>query len=489
MNRVAVLVVVAVSAAAHAAVLKLEVVHRELPNLVYQLDCVSGAITSCSREAYEPLWQSRFLTSDEDRAALTTWREVRSRYAQSVELPQTSEFPLGWRGGRLSIDGSIRRAALLATSVDELASRLDLLMQPSDRDAATHVIKRFEPRFRAWYEAQAKSGDAFAAQLQKLLRRLDVLSLLSHFQRFYDADVSTERALPFLVLDRPESERPHSFAEQVDGVSLIEVTPSEKPNQRIDVVAHELCHYFYLMARPPTVAAMQDRFVHSKTPGAIGAFRLFDEAVATALGNGLMAAAANRDDFNRRLAKPQGFYADADIDRAAKALYPWLAAAVPANGSLANADFVDHYVELLAKEYGAELAAPRLAMFEVLLFADQRLSFDARAALHARFHVNSASSVVGLPEEPEVDAWYAAGHGTGVFVVPAAALGELAKKGLISATEEKSLREAKGGALLGKPRPNGEWLYVIVAPNQAALDHALDLLAAAKGPVEGLSGL
>ncbi len=32
--------------------LRFEVIYREIPNLVYQLDCVSGALHACSREAY-----------------------------------------------------------------------------------------------------------------------------------------------------------------------------------------------------------------------------------------------------------------------------------------------------------------------------------------------------------------------------------------------------------------------------------------------------
>ena len=472
---------------AEAGLLKFEVLHRALPNLVYELDCVSGAISQCSLEAYKPLWETKFLTTQEDRAALEVWKTIRGKYAQSVELPLGISFPLGKRGNALSLFASARKATMMASSVDDLINRIDVIMLPQDRDAMADVVRRFEPRFRAWWGSQSKSGDAFAAELSKLLMRLDVRDLVQKFQAFYEAPTRGDRALPFLVLDRPAADaHVHTFGEQVDGVSLIEVPPGDKATNRLDVVVHELCHYFYFTARPEGIAAFQTAILASKIPGAIGAYRLFDEAMATALGNGLVGYAANRENSARRLGRAQGFYNDPDIDRAAKALYAWVQQG-SFNARISDPQFAAGYLDVLSKEYGEALAAPRLSMFELLMFVDQRLTLDVDTVLRTKFHVNNTSSMVGLPEEPEIDPWYAAGHGTGLFIVPPEGLGELVKKKLITAADQKALAGAKGGAMLGKPRASGEWTYVLVAADQPALERLLGQLAAAKGPLEGLS--
>ena len=39
-------------------------------------------------------------------------------------------------------------------------------------------------------------------------------------------------------------------------------------------------------------------------------------------------------------------------------------------------DFVDRYLEIFTKEYGDTLAAPRLAMFHLAMFVDQRVTLD-----------------------------------------------------------------------------------------------------------------
>ncbi len=482
----AVLVVSGVGAA-EAAPPRFEVLHRALPNLVYELDCVSGAISQCSLEAYKPLWESKFLSSPEDRAAIEVWKAIRAKYSQSVELPLGVTFPLGERGNSLSLFASARKATMMATSVDDLINRLDVMTLPHDRDAMADVVRRFEPRFRVWWASQSKSGDAFAADLSKLLMRLDVRDLIMKFQAFYEAPNRGDRALPFLVLDRPAADaHVHTFGEQVDGVSLIEVPPGDKATNRLDVVVHELCHYFYFTARPESIAAFQAAILASKVPGAIGAYRLFDEAMATALGNGLVGYAADRENSARRLARVQGFYNDPDIDRAAKALYAWVRVG-SFNARISDPTFAAGYLEVLSKEYGESLAAPRLSMFTLLMFVDQRLTLDVDRVLSSKFHVNNNSSLVGLPEEPEVDPWYAAGHGTGLFIVPPEGLGELVKKKLITGADQKALTEAKGGAMLGKPRGTGEWTYVIVAADQPALERLFDQLAAAKGPLEGFA--
>ena len=268
--RALILAVVLAGGSSGATMVEMKVLHRELPNLVFQLDCVSGAIGSCSLEAYQPVWNAKFLTSPEDAEALKLWKTTRARYGESVEIHSEVKYPLGRTGSKLSLDASVRRAGLLATSVDDLVSRLDLLMLAADRDAMASVLRRFGPRFHTWYQAQAKSGDAFALELQRLLERQDMQTLINQFHAFYDAQLSPNRPLPFLVLDRPESANPRSFAEQVGGVSLIEVAKGEKATSRIDVVIHELCHYLFTVSRPQTIVTLQNRFLSSKVLGRSG---------------------------------------------------------------------------------------------------------------------------------------------------------------------------------------------------------------------------
>ena len=473
---------------AQAGLLEMKVIHRELPNLVYQLDCVSGAVHGCSREVYVPLWETAFLRTQEDRDVLAKWRAARARYSQSVDLPLPAgvALPLGRRGDRISLETQVGVAALMALSLDDLASRLDLVTLPADRDAMVGAVKRFQPAFHEWYQAQVKGGDAFALELQKLLTRLDVRNLLQSFQTFYEVPASANRALPFLVLDRPvpEGDPRHSFGTQLGVVSLIEVATGEKAARHLDVAVHELCHFFFFSASAEAVAKMQAFFAASKAPGALGTFRLFDEAVATALGNGLIGKAADRAEFTRRFKKPQGFYNDRDIDKAAKALVPFFEEKLM-GARISDPAFLGQYVAALTDTFGDAIASPRLAMFQLLMFRDQRLTFDVDAALSSRFRINSLNLVVGLPEEPEVDSWYAAGTGTALFVVPAAALAELVKKKLITEAENELLASSEGG-LLGKPRGKNEWLYVIVANDLTALERSLDALAAATRPVEGL---
>ena len=479
----------ALSSVAHAAEapVRFDVVYRELPNLVYQLDCVSGATHGCSRAAYQAWWDKQLLRDADDRAALDRWRAVHQRYGELVQLEIPVALPLGRRGDVVALEARLRIAGLLATSVEDFVSRVDVLVLPADRATLSEVLKRFEPRFRPLWQAQAKAGQAFAADLTRVLQRKDVVELTGKLRAFYDGQVPADRPLPFVVLDRPDlGADKATHGEQVDGVSLLEFLPGERASSRVDVALHELCHFFLFTARPQTVAALQQRFVASKVKGAVAGWRLFDEAVATALGNGMVQRLVERAEFDKRLARPGGFYNDPDIDRAAKALLPWLDGWIGAGRAVTDPEFADGYLATLEKEYGAELAAPRLAMFTVLLFEDEALGGKVNDALHERFHLNSVSSVRGTLDDPEVAPWYAEGHGTAIFVVPPAHLAGLVAPKVLTAEEVRMLRPAKRLVLFGKPRGNGEWLYVVLAADAAAAAKVFDELAKANAPLDGL---
>jgi hypothetical protein len=471
--------------AAVPAPLRFEVVTGELPNLVYQLDCVSGVIHACSREAFEPTWKTSLLQDDADRAALAQWAAVHARYGGRVEFPSVVPLPLGARAG-VQLEGRLRLAGLLARSVDDFIARIDVLVHPNDRATLSAVVRRFEPRFRPVWQANAKGSKGFAAELTQALGDGAVSSLVSRFRTFYDAQVPDDRPLPFVIVDRPEQGSSKStHGEQIDGVSLLEVLPGEHAKARLDVALHELCHFFFFSARPQTLAAFQTQVLGSKVAGATAGYRLFDEAVATALGNGLAARAVNRPDYEKRLARPLGFYNDPDIDRAAKAVMPFVEQWTLAGRSIGDEGFAEGYLGALATEYGAGLSAPRLAMFDLMLFRDEAIAGDVHAALEARFHLNQLSMVSGGIDEPDVRAWYVSHEATTLFLLQPAHVKGLVALGVLTEAEARALSSASRPVLFGKPRGAHERVVVLVASDLIAVSKGLDAVAAAKGPIEG----
>lgn len=469
------------------APLQFEVISGEVPNLVYALDCLSGVVPSCSRAAYEKVWNEQFLKTDADRGMLASWLKLHRKYNGSVEFAHPTPLPLGQRA-MYSVGARLRLAGLLANSVENFVARVDVLTLPEDRAALSAVVRHFEPRFRAWWAPRSRTGQAFVLELKRLLGQPEVVALFSAFREFYSAKVPTDLPLRFVVLDRPEGGGA-TFGEQIDGVSLLEVLPGQHANTRLDVAIHELCHFFFYTTPPEVMSAVQRRFLDSKVPGAVAGYRLFDEAVATALGNGLAQRLVNRPEFDQRLARARGFYNDADLDRAAKALLPWVETRVTEGRGLADATFVDGYLDVLQHEFGAELTAPRLAFFDLLLFEDEALDVDVGDVLGHRLHLSHVSSERGRLDEPEIAGWVANGVGAPLFVLKPEHVAGLVSLGILNADEAKQLGSVKGGALYVHAREGREPVTVIVARQVDDVVKAVELLAGAKAQVNGLTSL
>jgi hypothetical protein len=487
MSRALLLALLLASTAVSADPLRFRVIYGEIPNLVYQLDCVSGALTSCSKDAYQQLWDRDILRDDADRAALGRWKAVAQRYGGSLDLPVPVELPLGSRGHRIDLYARIRVAGVLARSVEEYVDRVGVIVLPADQAALAEVITRFEPRFRAVWERSAPAGRAFAAELEQLLARPDLVALVDQMRALYEAELPGDRPLPFVVLDRPAlGEKKGTFAQQLEGVSLLEFIPGDKAARKMAVVIHELCHFFYFTARPALMSGLQQRFAAAK---AVGGFRIFDEAVATALGNGMVQRLVARADFEARLARPNGFYNDPDIDRAAKALLPFLDRWLPTGKTFADPGFVDAYVAALTETLGQGLVAPRLGLFAVVLFVEGSLPRDLLDALGRVAHLNEWSEMGGKVDDPALGPWLATAQGTGLFVVPPQQVAGLVKLGLLTKAEAASLARRKRAVMLGKAWRRGETLYAIVATERTAIEGAFARIASAKAPVLGLTDL
>jgi hypothetical protein len=287
-------------------------------NLTYQLDCLADVI-HCSTEAFRSFWKPTWTPSDD--AALAAWRSVRERYAVSAtlagEVPRTAvTLPYG----QVEVDKAVRIAGLLAHTEDELRANLRPVLPPQDAERLTSALAHFRPRFDAWWTTKGQvEASRFARDLAPLFEREDVAGIVTRAARFYGSPLPKGTPIDFDLVPLP-GEAKWTSGEQMLSHGVIEVLPGEKPNERMDVVCHELFHFFYASRTTEAQAALANRFTSSSDPLAVIAYFLLDESVATALGNGVVDRAANPPDYAKRLARDLGFYGVHSIDATAKGL-------------------------------------------------------------------------------------------------------------------------------------------------------------------------
>ena len=137
--------------------------------------------------------------------------------------------------------------------------------------------------------------------------------------RFYAAPLAKGTPIDFDLVVLPGKSE-WTSGEQMLAHGVIELLADEKPEARMDVVCHELFHFFFNARTPAQQASLAARFTSSSDPLAVIAYFLLDESVATALGNGVVNHVVNPPDYAKRSKKELGFYGNHAIDATAKGL-------------------------------------------------------------------------------------------------------------------------------------------------------------------------
>jgi hypothetical protein len=176
------------------------------------------------------------------------------------------------------------------------------------------------------------------------------------------------------LIARPKSQARGTFGTQIENHAVVEVLDGEKSENRVDVILHELYHYFYSLMPAARKAELTKAFVSAKDADSLAAYNLFDEALATAIGNGLVARKVKSEsDFQKALAKENGFYNDFFIDRVGKELMPLAERRINEEKPI-DGHFVAEYLQLTKKTLGDKMSSPLLALRTMpLVFEDLSL--------------------------------------------------------------------------------------------------------------------
>jgi hypothetical protein len=269
----------------------------EQPNLVYHLDCLSG-VALCAEIIFREFWTTRGLDAD-DQAAIVKWKALRTHYTAEIQRADPSPAePLLVPSGTFDLAERQRIAGLTASTIETYQRSIGLLSSEGDARELAAILHRFAPRFSRWwrdeaFEKGAAPFDAFA----QLLADPFLDSVLQKAKRFYEAELPPEAPFEFHLIVQPASARTLSVAYQLENHAAVEVSPAARPVKLIDILAHEVFHYFFNHTAPAARSALVSRFASSPDPLSLAAFGVFDEAVACALGNGVVGRHYRPEDF------------------------------------------------------------------------------------------------------------------------------------------------------------------------------------------------
>lgn len=461
-------------------------------NLVYHLDCLSG-YRRCTADAFRRLWQ-RMEWSAEDRDRIERWARMQERYRIYADFADPAEptpypytFPyLQSRG--VDVGEKIRLASLQARDFADYASRLRLLMQPAHARETTAIVTAFRPRFEQWWLGRAQAElERLASGYSGTAGQTNLGTLLSRVGLLFDVDDTDVTELQVSLIALPHGARA-SQATVIENHAIVESRRGESPADRLGVIVHEFVHYLYSLSPPERHEELLRAFLDSERPYAMRSYNLINEAIASAIGNGILERRLqSAQDYARYEALPDSFYADFYVDTMAKALVPVINRRLAAGEPL-DSSFAAEYLDTAAVALGERRNDVALQLLSSAIVAtDGRLRELARrpaeqlTTFSLFTHVSETPELAGtaLERYPEL---------SGIVLLLSEDLDAIV--GVLSAREREILRhlgERQNAFVFGQPRSAHSTLYLVVGDDVDAVGLALDHLLTRSRVFSGLS--
>lgn len=354
--------------------IRLQFIVRALPlsNLIYQLDCMATK-SHCSDETFSSLWKSELKWNSQDEKELDRWRKVRDKYNGEIEFnePKSDPMALPWSGPTgTRIEDKFSIATYHATDEKSLFSHWETIVSPTDLHDLEAVVHHFEPRFLAWWQQDAREESAqFANKIRTSLSDPKAMDHIQSFARFFGVDFPENFPLYIELFFRPRGTNAHTSGTLVENHSVLEFIPGEAASDRLDVVVHELCHFFYSSGSGLHKRQLTQSFADSPDPYSLAALNLLNEGVATALGNGIAGELwKDPEKFKKTMITEKSLYNDEAIDATGKALIPFLKEILRSKKMLYSPGFSEAYVQLLKEKIPSLLKMPARLLSKTVLF-------------------------------------------------------------------------------------------------------------------------
>jgi len=450
-----------------------------MTNLLYVLDCLAG-LQPCSTAAFATSWPAAAWKPDDD-SAIAAWKLLHHARGSVGDHAAQAGPPLPLPYHAHGVADAVVVAGYGARDLDDYAARLAVLVNETDTATARAIAARFESRASDRWQATRAGLVAALEEYVALAARPDVRVLAASIARLYRVPAGGMRQT-FELVARPRHAS-GSNARQLGDLGVVEVTIGDAVTHQFAVVTHEMFHAWFAASPIEDQIALVERFASSADPIATAAYGMLDEALATALGNGLVARAVTPAEYEQRARIPRGLYDDRFIDAVAKALLPALEARLAAGRSVFDDDFVPEY--LRAVHTGVPDGLPPIAHLRPMACAMDPSLHEAARYLQQVSRASHVESTDGAPEAAELfrqrRAWGKAILWTRSNL---AALRPLVDQATLAALR----RQAKAGApfvltMRGSP---GGFVFVLIADDDAAARKLIDAFAAQPRVREGV---
>ncbi|MEL6302565.1 MAG: hypothetical protein AAFV47_14860 [Pseudomonadota bacterium] len=286
-------------------------------NIVYRLDCVAALIYCTAQQGdREKALAAGFDTIE--------WRERRGKTTQRMTPGAARWLPLpsDWNG--INGRGAVPMNNDVDTALAALAPGLvDVLLVD--------------------WQKRRRRLDRMALELELASRQIDLPRTMQDIARWYGTRTGPTPDVVLIASGTPKS---GSIATRDGNRMYVESTLGDSGRDRLPVVAHEWAHQLFEQMPVALSREIITQFEAASSVCAAPAYLLMDEVLATVISDELIARQLDRRPQDPRYRNTtESYYADARIDRLAKAASDLVIASIE-GGSRIDATFVTEYIAI-----------------------------------------------------------------------------------------------------------------------------------------------
>jgi hypothetical protein len=270
-------------------------------------------------------------------------------YLSRSNMPSNDEVIPGRYPGR-PLKDILLTQSIFAKDLADFSQRALGILPMKQHEEFFSVLKKFEPAYLdlIWNKSSSELS-RHKTDLEKMAAESNLDTLFAKAAIFYRANWPDD--VPFTVGLYPipfidgfkNSANSHSVGTVEDHGVMIGLNKQDIAGS-FSVIFHEICHSLYDSQAPEFMKNLSSYFTDSTSPYRDSAYKWFNEAAATAIGNGWVFTTVSKGE------KLATWYNDPIIDGFAKEIYP-LTRDYVVQGKPLDRAYIDQTVALFSKKF------------------------------------------------------------------------------------------------------------------------------------------
>ena len=253
------------------------------------------------------------------------------------------DYPKG-RNYRKSYLTLLVTQSLKSKDLNDFNERITGLLPVNEQIKMMNILKDAQPYFRkyVWNDSELK----IKKQIAELKKFKDLSSeMFIKFNKFYQS--SWDREIPFYVTLYPIPGKTGSTMSTPHGNALCigTLTDADDIEGTLSVTMHEMCHILYAEQNIDVQKIQEKYFAENPSKYSQLAYSYFNEAVATALGNGYAGKILNKGVLDKG-----EWYNNPIINLFAKAIYPMTEKYLNSNKSM-DKNYIDEAIRIFGDTF------------------------------------------------------------------------------------------------------------------------------------------